>query len=229
MALQKRWAQRFRARAPLLAGMVVLGLQGQPALAHPHVFVDATVEVIFDAQGRAAALRIGWTYDEMLSLLVIEDKGLDPDYDGILTEAEHAALQGFDMAWDPGFAGDTYALAGEVPLTLSGPEEFTAGYEGGKLRSTHLRRLETPIDLTGQELVVQVYDPGFYTSYAIVGTPVLTGRGDCRAQVLEPDRAAADAILAAAIEELSGSGAEEAAFPAVGAAYSEEARVSCGG
>lgn len=224
-----RPVQRSTTRAPglLLAGGLMLA--AQPALAHPHVFVDATVEVIFDAQGRAEALRIGWTYDEMLSLLVIEDRGLDTDYDGVLTDAETAALQGFDMAWEPGFAGDTYALAGEVPLALSGPEAFTAAYEGGKLRSSHLRRFDTPLDLATAELVVQVYDPSFYTAYTIVGTPVMTGRADCRVQVLEPDRAAADAILAAAIEELSGSGVEEAEFPAIGAAYSEEARISCGG
>jgi ABC-type uncharacterized transport system substrate-binding protein len=54
-----------------------------PALAHPHVFVDASVEVVFDAQNRATGLRIGWTYDDLFSLMIVEDRGLDPDYDSV--------------------------------------------------------------------------------------------------------------------------------------------------
>ena len=46
--------------------LAVMGLiaVSQPALAHPHVFVDTGLEVIFDEQGRATGIRISWTYDE---------------------------------------------------------------------------------------------------------------------------------------------------------------------
>lgn len=212
------------------AGLILAGLVAAtagPAVAHPHVFIDATVEVIFDAEGRASALRIGWTYDDLFSLVMVEERGLDPDYDGTLTAEETARLSGFDMNWDPGFPGDTYALLGEAPLDLSRPKDWTAVYADGRITSTHLRSFDQPVDLGAGPLVVQVYDPGFYTAYGIVGTPVLTGREGCVAEVFEPDRAAADAILTAAIEELAGSPDVEGDFPAVGAAYAEEVRVTC--
>jgi ABC-type uncharacterized transport system substrate-binding protein len=198
-----------------------------PALAHPHVFVDASVEVVFDAQNRATGLRIGWTYDDLFSLMIIEDRGLDPDYDSVLTDDAKAQLAGFDMQWDAGFPGDTYALLGDAPLSLSGPSEFTARFEGGKITSTHLRMFDEPVVIATDPLLVQVYDPGFYTSYAIVGQPVLTGALGCAAQVFEPDRAAADAIYLAEIEEMAGSADVEGDFPAIGAAYAEEARITC--
>lgn len=204
-------------------------LAGSPALAHPHVFIDATVEVIFDDQGLATALRIGWTYDDLFSMMIIEDRGLDPDFDGILTDDAVAALSGFDMQWDPGFPGDTYPLLDGQPLALGPPQEWTASYDGMRITSTHVRRFETPVTVGATPLVVQVYDPSFYTAYVIAGTPVLTGRDDCTVQVFEPDRAAADEILMAAIAEMAGSFDLEAEFPAVGAAYAEEARVTCGG
>jgi len=198
-----------------------------PALAHPHVFVDARIEVIFDTQNRATGLRIGWTYDDLFSLMIIEDRGLDPDYDAVLTDAAKAQLSGFDMQWDAGFAGDTYALLGAMPLPLSRPSDFTASFDDGKITSTHLRMFGAPVVIGTTSLIVQVYDPSFYTSYAVAGQPVLTGTTACTAAVFEPDRAAADAIYLAAIAEMAGSADVEGDFPAIGAAYAEEARVTC--
>lgn len=198
-----------------------------PVAAHPHVFIDATIEVIFDAAGRAGALRIGWAYDDLFSLTYLAENGFDPDFDGVLDSTEQARLVGFDMAWDTDFPGDTYALLDDVALGLSRPEAATAVLEDGRLVSSHLRRFDQPLDLTGGSLVVQVYDPSFYTAYTIAAVPVLTGGAACTVQVFEPDRDAADARLQAALEELSGTADTEAEFPAIGDAYAEEARVTC--
>lgn len=196
------------------------------ALAHPHIFVDTEIEVIFDGQARATGLRITWVYDDLFSMILVEDRGLDPDFDGALTAAETATLQGFDMQWDPGYPGDTYALSGDTPLPLSGPADWTAGYVEGRLTSTHLRRFAEPVGMD-QTLVVQVYDPSFYTAYSLSPAVRLTGVEGCSAQVFEPDHEAADARLQAAIEELAGSDDVEGAFPAIGSAYAEEVRIIC--
>ncbi|HMO72532.1 MAG TPA: DUF1007 family protein, partial [Paracoccaceae bacterium] len=45
-----------------------------PAGAHPHIFIDTGLEVIFDGQGRPAAVRVSWTYDDFYSLLMIVDR-----------------------------------------------------------------------------------------------------------------------------------------------------------
>jgi ABC-type uncharacterized transport system substrate-binding protein len=213
-------------RRNLLVAAIATGLAG-PALAHPHIFIDTALEVVFDDQNRATGVRVTWIYDDFFSLTVIGDKGLDPDFDGVLTPDELAQLSGFDMAWDADYPGDTYALLGGQALSLSRPTDWTAQYDGGKITTTHLRHFEAPVSVGQSSLLVQVYDPSFYTSYSIVGTPVLTGAVGCTVQVFEPDRAAADAILQAALDKLSGTDGIETDFPAVGAAYSEEARISC--
>lgn len=207
---------------------VLAALAAAPAQAHPHVFVDTGLEVIFDDQGLVTGLRISWTYDEYYSLVIVEERGLDPDYDGAATPEDAKALAGFDMAWDASFAGDTYALVGGVDVPLSRPSEFTAVYEGGKITSSHLRTFEVPLKTGDAGLVVQSYDPSYYSAYAIVGTPVLTGAPvGCSVGVFAPDEGAADAILQAAIDEQAGSADVESTFPAIGAAYSDEARVTC--
>ncbi len=224
------WQVGFGAKAGmirLLLGLICM-MAATPALAHPHVFIDTALEVIFDEQGAATGLRISWTYDEYYSLVIAEERGIDPDYDGTASEVEAKPLAGFDMAWEPGFAGDTYALMGDVELPLSAPKDWTAAYTGGKITSTHVRLFDTPVAFGAEPLVVQVYDPSFYTAYAIVGVPILTGAPKaCTVEVFEPDMAAADAILQAAVDEAAGSAGVEGDFPAIGKAYSEEARVTC--
>jgi ABC-type uncharacterized transport system substrate-binding protein len=198
-----------------------------PALAHPHVFVDATVEVIFDAQNRATALRIGWTYDDLFSLMIIEDRGLDPDYDTVLTDAEVAQLSGFDMQWEAGYPGDTYALMGGQPLALSQPKDFTATSADGKITSTHTRSFDAPLAIGSDPLVIRVYDPTYYTSYAILGQPALTGATGCSVQVFAPDAAVAEATYLEAVGQMDAQMLEDGNFPAIGAAYAMEARVTC--
>jgi ABC-type uncharacterized transport system substrate-binding protein len=197
-------------------------------MAHPHIWIEARIEVILDEADRAVALRIGWTYDEFYSLSLIADRGLDPDWDGVLTPAEQAALDGFDMNWDPDFPGDTYALAGDAALALSRPEETGATWDGKVLTSTHLRRFAEPVEIGAGPLLVQAYDPGFYTAYSIAADPVLTGgSGACSAEVWVPDRDAADEALLAALAEFSADVDLEAEFPAIGKEYAEEVRISC--
>lgn len=201
------------------------------ALAHPHIFIDAGLRFAFDGQGQVTAVEITWAYDSLYSLSQIIERGLDPDADGVLTPAEEAALSGFDLQWDPGFAGDSYALLGEAPLALSPPRDGSATYANGQIISRHWRDLPQPVSPLAAPLIVQAYDPSYYTAYTINFAPALEGAPEgCAAVIYEPDRAAADAQLEAALAEYAGdaSGAE-ADFPAVGAAYADEVRLTCPG
>lgn len=214
---------------PFAAALVLSGPGA--ALAHPHIFIDTGLRFAFDGQGQVTAVEISWTYDSLYSLSQIIERGLDPDADGALTPAEEAALAGFDLQWDPGFAGDSYALLGAAPLTLSPPRDGRATYANGQITSTHWRDLTPPLSLGDQPLILQAYDPSYYTAYKISFAPVLEGApAGCAAVIYEPDRAAADAQLEAALAEYAGdaSGAE-ADFPAVGAAYADEVRLTCSG
>ncbi|MDP1576549.1 MAG: DUF1007 family protein, partial [Cypionkella sp.] len=138
---------------------VLSTLLGTPAEAHPHIFVDAQLEVAFNAAGEAEGVRITWTYDDLTSLQFVADRGMDSDFDGQLTTTEVAALSGFDMHWDEGYPGDTFALNGTAPLQLSGPSDWTATYANDKITTSHFRQLVPPLALGADPLVIRVYDP----------------------------------------------------------------------
>lgn len=202
-------------------------LSATPALAHPHIFIDTRYEVILNDRNEATALRIGWTYDELYSLLIFGDLALDPDGDGVLTAEEETRLNGFDMKWIEGFEGDTYVLIGGQPVAISGPRDWTASYGEGRLSSTHYRDLVTPMPVGEVPLVIQAYDPGYYVAHVILPPAVVTGGTGCTAQVFEADLDAADQALQEALQEYTPDIDLEAEFPAVGAKYSDEVRVTC--
>lgn len=198
-----------------------------PACAHPHVFIDTRVEVIFDKAGKAAQVRITWTYDDFYSLSILTDQGYDPDGDGKLTDDEERRLPGFDMHWETGYPGDTYALFGETPLQLGPPHGYTAEIDNGKLVSTHLRDIEPAVDPVEKPLVIRSYDPSYYVEYTITDPPKVTGRDGCEVALVEPDLTAADKQLQDALSKYSADMDVEMDYPAVGAAFADEVRVQC--
>lgn len=206
----------------------VYGATAPAAQAHPHIFIDTGIETIFNAQGQVEALRISWSYDDFYSLVSIEDRGMDPDGDSVLTAEEQAKLTGFDMGWDAGYDGDLYVLWAGAPVAMGRPEDPTARYENGIITSTHLRKLSAPVDVGADGLVVQAYDSGYYTAYSINPVTQLTNApAGCVAEVFEPDLDAADRSLQDRLQEYTADQDVEAAFPAVGAIYADEVRITC--
>ena len=206
----------------IFVGIVLLA---GPADAHPHIFIDTQLEVKFDAAGLAEGIRITWSYDDLTSLQVIADRGMDDDFDGSLTAAETAELSGFDMDWEEGYAGDTYAQLGAAPLQLSAPADWTAGYQHDIITSSHYRSFAEPVEVTSGPLIVRVYDPSLYSGYYIVGEPKLTGTSHCTAAIQKPDLDAANKLFEEAIANLPGD--VENDYPALGSAYAEEVRITC--
>ncbi|MHC0054353.1 DUF1007 family protein [Actibacterium sp. D379-3] len=214
-------------RRLLFAVLCCLALPGG-AGAHPHVFIDAGLTLIFDRDGRLAAVRVAWVYDELFSLLILQDMELDGDYDGVLTDEELARLRGFDMDWTEGYAGDLFVLADGREQRLSGPLDPDVAFRDGRIITTHLRALEPRLEVGTGPVIFQVYDPGFYTAYEISLPPRVEGRAGCAAQVFAPDLDAAYQALEDALAELGPTDdAEEMGYPAVGANFAEEVRLTC--
>ena len=198
-----------------------------PLGAHPHIFVDTGFEVIVDAEGRLTHLRITWAYDEFYSLLVTEDRGLDPDYDGVLTEAEVASLNGFDMRWIEGVNGDTVLLNGGEEIALSGPQEVATTFSEGRIITSHLRAVEGDApDANG--LVIKPYDPTYYTAYEVTQKVTVQGDDACRARVKMPEM---NADLRELQQDLSALDANtdpnDVGLPEIGEALANEVVITC--
>lgn len=209
----------------LLTGSALLATPA-PVLAHPHVFVDAQIAPQFAADGRIIAIKVTWTYDELYSLMIVEDHALDPEGEGELTAAEATVLVGFDSHWPEDFLGNTYVLMADQPQALEPPTNWTAAYADGKLTSTHLRPLTAPLRPEAA-VVVKSYDPEHYYAYAILAAAPEGHAEGCATQIIPYDAAAADAALSAASDAFAAADEADAPYPQIGEYFSDSVEILC--
>jgi ABC-type uncharacterized transport system substrate-binding protein len=199
-----------------------------PALAHPHVFVDVQIAVVFDDDG-GVGVRLDWVYDAYFSMLVTSDLGIDMDGDLKLTPEEQALLDEQIAAWPPDFGGDLEVLQGEAPLPLADKRDHAMVYRDGLLRETHLRPLAQVADRAAP-LTILPYDPTYYIAYSVAGRVTVEGRDDCEISIIPADLNAAYSL----VDELlygrpaSDVGPDEE-FPEVGRSFADTVMVTCAG
>lgn len=199
-------------------------------VAHPHVYIDAALGLVYDDKGDLTGMNVEWSYDDFYSLLIIEDYALDPDGDSVLTPEESDLIQGFDADWVPGSAGGLYVTADGKPVELEMPRDFTAEYRDGRLISRHFRPLAQPLS-GDRALQIQIYDPEFYVDFSVPKAPVAEGR-DCAIELIPGDTNAAPDAYRKAVEDALGVGTDTAEADIItvdiGSAGADEMRVNCG-
>ncbi|SMY09454.1 DUF1007 family protein [Flavimaricola marinus] len=206
---------------------LALALLPAPLAAHPHVFVEAQVGLVFDGAA-LVGVRLSWTYDDFFSLLLTEDLGVDPDGDMVLTEEELEIVRASVLDWPADYAGDLVLTgpAGELPL---GPRiDAEVEVIEGRIIESHLRLLADPVDPGPQGVAVQVYDPFYYVAYQVVGEIAIEGTDACAAAYTPADLEAAYALLDELLygRPASDVGPEEE-FPMVGVAFADTVMVTC--
>lgn len=196
--------------------------------AHPHIFVATGISVTIDDAGQLAEIEVTWEYDELYSLMITEDMSLDPDYDGKLTSAEIAKLDGFDMNWHEEYYGDTVARLDGTALELSRPIAHTASFSDGKITTTHRRSVKPAALLADQALVIKPFDETFYTAYDITLPVKIIGRDDCQIGTHIPQMTEELSEARAALASLPPNlNPEDVGLPNVGEALAPEVRITC--
>lgn len=212
----------------LLLALSILLLPAGMARAHPHQFIDAALTFVFDDQGQLAALGVLWIYDDLTSLIILEELGMDGDGDGRLDEAELAQLRAVVGTWPEGFAGDLVLRRAGAEVALSGPLEPEAAYHDGRLVTRHLRALPARLDMAAGPVEAQLYDPAYYTFYDLLQAPDIRGRADCRVSVAAADIAAAQRRYEAELALLSEETLLEGeAYPEIGGAFADRVTLAC--
>ena len=214
----------MRLTVPLIAALAC----PMTATAHPHIFVEAEVRVVFDNEGRVS-VALDWYYDDLFSLLVTSDLGLDMDGDLILTAAEQAMLDDQITAWPPDYTGDLAVSQNGADLALADKQDHSMSYQDGLFHEAHVRPIAALVDPEAP-LHIRVYDPSFYTAYDLRGEVVVEGRDDCTVQIIRADIVAAYAL---AESQLDGRDPSEVGpddyFPAIGDAFADTIVVTCAG
>jgi ABC-type uncharacterized transport system substrate-binding protein len=155
----RRWScWRF-----VLAAVAVLGLV-RPADAHPHVWVSAKAEVVFDAKGTIEAIRNTWVFDEMYSAFVTEGQGKGGK---LLTRDDLAPLAKSNVDDLAAFGYFTFAKAARNKVEFEAPTDVSLEEREDKrvvLRFT--LPLKSPAS-AGKAFSFQIYDPTYFVAFEL--------------------------------------------------------------
>ncbi len=198
-----------------------------PAAAHPHVFIDTGLEFIVDEAGQLTHVRVTWAYDELYSLLLLEDMQLDQDFDGVLTESEQAQLAGFDTQWMDGYSGDLVVRKYGAGVPLSGPIDARASTQDGRIVTSHLRAVQGG-GIAASGLSAMAFDETYYKAHDVNLPVTVAGPDSCRIDRIDPDIDGQLAQMQAFLLTLDANyDLEENDIPLVGESFATEILLSC--
>ena len=171
-----------------LIGMIAMLLgPAAPAMAHPHIFIDAQVSVVFDEAGAIAGLRHGWTFDPIFSAWMVQ--GLDTNGDGVTSPEEMQELADENMVGLAEYGFYTYAGEDDALLRFEPEGDQRMAYEDGRVTLRFSVVATEPLPVSGR-FELGVYDPEYYVaiSFADIGDVTLENAPASCSAVLEPPK-----------------------------------------
>ena len=146
------------------------------AFAHPHVFINNTMTVLFDA-GKLSGISFRWAFDDMFSEMILTD--FKPNVDGNFTAKQTATIK--SGAFD-NLENYHYFLAffiGKKPLKKIRIERFTPSVvEGTKLVYSFFVPLDLPVTAEEQSVRVTVYDDTYFVAFDLMHADDVAVKGD---------------------------------------------------
>ena len=143
---------------------VLLLFPAARAEAHPHVFVTATEEVLFDPAGRVTGIRHSWKFDDMYSAFMVQGLGTEG---AILTREQLAPLAKTNVESLNEFAYFTSVkAAGKVSL-FADPVDYWIEEGSDKLLTLHFTLpLKSPASAK-TVLSLAIYDPTYFVAFSL--------------------------------------------------------------
>lgn len=140
-----------------------LACAASAASAHPHVWITAKAELVYEA-GKVAGVRHAWSFDPEYTAFVTQ--GLDTDHDGRLTPEELAGLAAENTANLAEFGYFTRLKVAGKDQAFAQPKEPSMRMQGRALTLSFLLPLKTPVQQGRGVAALEVYDPTFFVSFA---------------------------------------------------------------
>ena len=149
----------FVASAALI---LATALAAGPALAHPHVFVAAKAEIIYDGQGNVLGVNHVWTFDEQYSAFAT--MGFPKDKDGKFEAAKLAELAKINTESLSDFDYFTEGKASGRKIAFAAPQNYRIEQNGAALTLFMTLPLKTPV--SGKTFSIDVSDPTYFVAFA---------------------------------------------------------------
>lgn len=150
---------RVRLAAILVVASALLLVAPSPSRAHPHIWIDTYVEIVFE-RDRITGLRVYWSFDPFFSSMALTD--FDADGNGFLDDDEAAELASVsaETLKDSNYFSHI-RLDGEL-LEIGAVEDFDAHLTENTLHYAFTIPMPQPIDPAATSVEISLYDPTYY-------------------------------------------------------------------
>ncbi len=188
-------------RALTLVAFGCAAFQVSNAMAHPHVFVEANLEVVRNAAGEAVSLRHVWRFDELFSSSVQLD--FDDNGNGKLDEDELKEIGNVTSKSIAEYNFYTEIRNGENVVNFYEPSPYIVDIQNGQLLIIMALELEKPARMGPEGFKIAVSDPTYYVAidFLALDAVQVSGNGsNCSSKVVPPDF---DALYAQDAERLA--------------------------
>ncbi|WP_462325323.1 DUF1007 family protein [Desulfoplanes sp.] len=155
------------ALVPVLVCLVLL--MPYPAAAHPHVYVDARVDVVFDDAG-LAGFKVSWVFDEMFSNMIAYDFDTNGDHRFDPGEVEGVRTGAFSNLREFGYF--THIRIGGKAFAVKFVKDFSATLHDGVMTYVFSIPCHVRASTAGKDVRFSMYDDTYYTDIGFAKDPV---------------------------------------------------------
>ncbi len=171
-----------------LAGLVIFFAGGtRLANAHPHVFVDVKVDLVFN-EGKMTGILHQWTFDDLYSAFVTQGVGRNPDAPTReelipIAKSNVEALEEFDYF--------TFVRIAGSKAEMAPPSDYAMWQSTGKDKLVTLQfflPLKTPA-VPDEKFAFQVFDPSYFVAFDLEKESSITLKNapkGCVAKIMAP-------------------------------------------
>ncbi len=213
-----KFVKPLAASLALLLGSTMLGNT------HPHVFIEAKMEVVLNSEGKFIELRHVWRFDELFSATVIID--YDANADGELDETEMLEVSKTVKESIAEYDFYTALRSGKDVIKFYEPEKLNAYMEEGQMIMFLSIEPEKPHDFTKAPLRISASDTSYYVAFEFSEENIeIKGKSDtCKTGVTIPDY---DALYASDSQTLNEAYFSNPETPELGDEFFAWAEISC--
>ena len=139
--------------------------------AHPHVFVKAKAEVLFNKQGLITDVRHVWQFDPAFSALA--SQGLDTNGDGKLSEKELAPMAKTNVDSLKLYDFFTWLTIGKKKIKFKFPDKYFLRAYNGLLTLYYELPLAKPA-VPRPNMTLEIYDPQYFVAFTFAKKDPIT-------------------------------------------------------
>jgi ABC-type uncharacterized transport system substrate-binding protein len=211
--------------ASILAVCACLVAASGQALAHPHVWVVMTSEVLYAPDGSVTGVRHAWTFDDMYSAFATQ--GLESKVKGQFTRDELKPLAQVNVESLKEYDYFTYAkVDGKKQRgAFRDPVDYWLEYDPKETVLTLRFTLPLAKPIKTKNLELEIYDPEFFVDFSFAAkTPValVSAPAQCAVSVAKPNEVDVPAVL-----RLDKSFMASEANAGMGASFANKVSVKC--